>query len=55
MRAGFPGARVVQQGSGGSVRYAVLLGSYPDDREAREAQARAQRELGIAARIGNPK
>ncbi len=55
VRAGFEGARVVQHGTGGSARYAVLLGSYPDEREAREAQARAQRELGITARIGNPK
>jgi len=50
-RAGFAGAKVVARGAGTARTYDVVLGSYPDVAAARTAQARAAKQLGVAARV----
>ena len=53
LRAGFPDARVIGRGEGASRTYAVLLGTYASGAEARRAQARAARQLGVTAHFGS--
>jgi len=54
-RAGFAGARVIERGSGAAKSYVVVLGNWADRDAAREAQARAAKELGLSARMTGPK